>query len=246
MALRLLKADAGERHGLWHRLVAELPREDAAALIVALEDVDGDRPGDESAPPERPPAGLHVVSPDPSGADEGAVSISTSIPSGGRIVTRTSYAQPMATPTTPTILPIGAYPGWPEPLGPAALRGFAGQVVEQIAPTTEADPTAVLVQLLVAFGNLVGRGPYIGVDGHEHHANLFAVIVGDTSRAREGDVVAAGPGGGRRLRPVVVGRAARGGPVVGRGDHLGGPRPDLRAPRGTRSSWIKGSPTSGS
>jgi hypothetical protein len=58
--------------------------------------------------------------------------------------------------------------------------------VKLIEPTTEADPAAVLIQFLVGFGGMVGRGPHVRVDGHQHGANLFAVVVGDTSRARKG------------------------------------------------------------
>ena len=73
---------------------------------------------------------------------------------------------------------------WPAPLGPPALSGAAGELVKLIEPTTEADPAAVLIQFLVGFGGMVGRGPHVRVDGHQHGANLFAVVVGDTSRAR--------------------------------------------------------------
>ncbi len=49
--------------------------------------------------------------------------------------------------------------GWPEPPAPAAYYGLAGDIVSAIAPHTEADPVAVLVQLLVACGALIGRHP---------------------------------------------------------------------------------------
>jgi Protein of unknown function (DUF3987) len=75
---------------------------------------------------------------------------------------------------------------WPAAVGPAAHQGLPGDLVAAIEPTTEADPVAILIQFLVEFGSLIGNGPRIRVDGHDHHANLFAVIVGDTSRARKG------------------------------------------------------------
>jgi len=80
-------------------------------------------------------------------------------------------------------------PPWPKPIEGAGLMGLAGEVVRAIDPNTEADPAAVLVQFLVAFGNMigaVGHNPWFHVDGHFHHANLFGVIVGDTARARKG------------------------------------------------------------
>src|SRR5271157_5055337 len=77
-------------------------------------------------------------------------------------------------------------PQWPDPPDAAALGGLAGEVVRLIEPETEADPAAVLLQLLVGFGNAIGSGVYVLADGHLHHANEYAVIVGDTSRARKG------------------------------------------------------------
>ena len=79
----------------------------------------------------------------------------------------------------------GAAPGWPE-MPPDAYYGQLGYAVRAIAPLTEADPAAVLVQLLVAFGNAVGRGPRIVLGNIRQHANLFAVIVGKSSKARKG------------------------------------------------------------
>lgn len=68
----------------------------------------------------------------------------------------------------------------------AAYYGVAGDAVRAIKPTTEADPAAVLVTLLTMFGNACGRGPHVLVGDSRHGANLFAVLVGETSRARKG------------------------------------------------------------
>jgi hypothetical protein len=75
---------------------------------------------------------------------------------------------------------------WPEPLSPEAFHGLGGEVVRQIDRQTEADEAAVLLQVLVSFGALVGRGPHVRVEGDEHHGNLFSLIVGDTAKARKG------------------------------------------------------------
>ena len=75
---------------------------------------------------------------------------------------------------------------WPEPLADAAFHGIAGEFVRMVEPNTEADPTALLLQFLVAFGALVGRGPHYKVEADEHHGNLFTVLVGQTSKARKG------------------------------------------------------------
>jgi hypothetical protein len=76
--------------------------------------------------------------------------------------------------------------GWPAPVAPAAYHGLAGQIVTTIAPHTEADPVAILAQLLVAFGAAVGRHAYFQVEATRHHANEFLVLVGDSAKARKG------------------------------------------------------------
>jgi hypothetical protein len=68
----------------------------------------------------------------------------------------------------------------------AALYGLAGLAVRTIAPHTEAHPAAILLQLLAAYGNLVGRGPHCMVDATRHGLNLFVVLVGDSSKGRKG------------------------------------------------------------
>jgi hypothetical protein len=61
-----------------------------------------------------------------------------------------------------------------------------GDLVKAIEPYTEADPVAVLVHSLCSFGNVIGRSAYFSVEYTRHYSNLFAVLVGDTSRARKG------------------------------------------------------------
>ncbi len=75
---------------------------------------------------------------------------------------------------------------WPGGLGRAAFHGLPGTTVEWMEPHTEADPAAVLVQLLTAFGNSAGRGAHFQVEGDQHMSNLFALIVGDTAKGRKG------------------------------------------------------------
>lgn len=75
---------------------------------------------------------------------------------------------------------------WPAPLGEAAFHGLPGRVVEVIAPHSESDRAALLVQYLVASGNVVGRGPHYLVEATEHHAVEYAAMVGETSKARKG------------------------------------------------------------
>jgi hypothetical protein len=88
-------------------------------------------------------------------------------------------------------------PEWPNPPEDVAYHGLAGAVVRLIDPSTEADPVGVLLQLLIGFGNALGPGVWIVADGHFHHANEYAVTVGDTSRARKGTAW-------RRVRPFLA------------------------------------------
>lgn len=77
-------------------------------------------------------------------------------------------------------------PPWPAPLDSAALHGIAGDFVRLIEPHTESDPAAILTQFLVCFGALVGRGPFYQVESTRHYCNLFALLVGESAKARKG------------------------------------------------------------
>jgi hypothetical protein len=74
---------------------------------------------------------------------------------------------------------------WPV-LSEEALHGLPGEIVEAIEPHTEADRVAVLVNLLCAFGNAIGRGAYKRIGADVHHLRIYAVLVGQTSKARKG------------------------------------------------------------
>ena len=74
---------------------------------------------------------------------------------------------------------------WPV-LPREALMGLAGDVVRVIGPQSEADPAAILLQFLTAAGNLVGPTPHCCVESTHHRLNLFAVLVGESSKARKG------------------------------------------------------------
>ena len=76
--------------------------------------------------------------------------------------------------------------GWPAPPDRAVYHELLGEIVNQIAPHTEADPVAILTQLLVGFGAAVGRGAFFQVEATRHHPNEFMLLVGDSSRARKG------------------------------------------------------------
>ncbi len=76
--------------------------------------------------------------------------------------------------------------GWPTPPDRVVYHELLGEIVHRIAPHTEADPVAILTQLLVAFGAAVGRGAFFQVEATRHHPNEFMLLVGDSSRARKG------------------------------------------------------------
>jgi 5S rRNA maturation endonuclease (ribonuclease M5) len=75
---------------------------------------------------------------------------------------------------------------WPAPIDPAAFHGLAGQIVASLEPHTEADPIAILVQLLTMFGNLLGRTAHFLAESDQHFGNLFTVLVGDSAKGRKG------------------------------------------------------------
>ena len=65
------------------------------------------------------------------------------------------------------------------------LIGLAGRYVQTLEAHTEADAAGLLVDFLVAFGNLVGSGPHMVADGADHPARLFALFVDDLTVAVE-------------------------------------------------------------
>jgi hypothetical protein len=75
---------------------------------------------------------------------------------------------------------------WPEPMTDEAFHGLAGDFVRLIEPYTEADPAAILLQTLVAFGNAIGSNPHFLVESDVHRANLYLGLVGASSKARKG------------------------------------------------------------
>ena len=97
--------------------------------------------------------------------------------------------QAPAAPDQPTGLADGmlqAPAGWPAAPDPVAYHGLAGEIVSKLEPHTEADPVAILTQLLVAFGAAAGRGAYFQVEATRHHPNEYLVLVGESARARKG------------------------------------------------------------
>jgi hypothetical protein len=97
------------------------------------------------------------------------------------------FDQPPAAAAQPRALALPPPPAdWPAPPDQVAYHGLPGAIVSRIAPHTEADPAAILTQLLVCAGALIGRDAYFQVDATHHHPNEFVVLIGDSAKARKG------------------------------------------------------------
>lgn len=68
----------------------------------------------------------------------------------------------------------------PPRMAAMAFRGLAGEIVSCIDPQTEACREAILMQLIVASGNLFGIKPHYVVGGTSHRCNLYLCVVGPT------------------------------------------------------------------
>jgi len=76
---------------------------------------------------------------------------------------------------------------YPPPFNEAAYYGLAGEIVKSMEPHSESDPAALLLNLLTAFGNVIGQGSYFMVGAVKHCLKIFAVFVGDSAKGRKGD-----------------------------------------------------------
>lgn len=79
-----------------------------------------------------------------------------------------------------------ATPQWPNAMDEEAFIGLAGDIINTIAPHSESDKNGLLLQLLIAIGNCIGPSSYYRVESSRHRANLYGVIVGNSSKARKG------------------------------------------------------------
>ncbi|MDQ0094413.1 DUF3987 domain-containing protein [Paeniglutamicibacter psychrophenolicus] len=84
--------------------------------------------------------------------------------------------------------PIQVDREWPT-LREEAFHGAAGEIVRSLEPTTEADPAALLADLLASFGWAVGaeqESAHMLIANSPHHARLWPMIVGTTSVGAKG------------------------------------------------------------
>lgn len=74
---------------------------------------------------------------------------------------------------------------WPK-MSPLAFQGLVGEIVNELASQSEADPVALLMTVLTSYGNACGRGAFFPVGATDHRANLFCCLVGKSAKARKG------------------------------------------------------------
>lgn len=75
---------------------------------------------------------------------------------------------------------------WPAPPDEDAFFGLAGRITRLIEPHSEADPVALLSQVLLVAGSLIGRTAYVAVEADRHYTNFNVNLVGGTSKGRKG------------------------------------------------------------
>ena len=74
---------------------------------------------------------------------------------------------------------------WPQ-MEKSALIGLAGEFVRVIEPHTEADPVALLIEFLVAYGNVIGRRPHCTAEADYHAFNRMPCSWGIPRRGARG------------------------------------------------------------
>ena len=83
----------------------------------------------------------------------------------------------------------GDVPAWPI-LDQAAFHGLAGDFVRAVSAYTEADPAALLLTFLAAFGNALGPDPHVPVGTERHPLRIWPALMGATAKARKGSSLA--------------------------------------------------------
>jgi hypothetical protein len=143
-----------------------------------------ERESRENPQPRGPAAYIHAGSGGPSRRGNPA----RTLPLSEITITSTIETGTEAKATTSTA-PVN--PKWepaiPRPtLHTSAYYGLAGEIARAIEPETEADPAGILFELLAAFGNAVGRNPYVALGAVYHGTNLDLAKIGATSKGRKG------------------------------------------------------------
>ncbi|MGH3903084.1 MAG: DUF3987 domain-containing protein [Pseudonocardiaceae bacterium] len=69
---------------------------------------------------------------------------------------------------------------------PAVFDCHLGQLVNRVAPDTEADPIAILVSLIAAAGVHLGPGPHVQVGDDRHPLLIWPLLIGRSAAGRKG------------------------------------------------------------
>lgn len=72
------------------------------------------------------------------------------------------------------------------PCSEEMFYGLAGRIIKRLQPETESHPVGNLLQLLAAFGNIVGPTAYYVIEDTKHFTNINTVRVGKSSKSRKG------------------------------------------------------------
>ena len=83
-------------------------------------------------------------------------------------------------------IPLPEPPAMPPRPSLLLSHGVVGDFMKRVELQTEAHPVALASSLLVAIGNIIGRGPHFMVGRTPHYVNLFLAVVGNTGAGRKG------------------------------------------------------------
>lgn len=83
-------------------------------------------------------------------------------------------------------IPLPEPPAMPPRPSLLLSHGVVGDFMQRVEMETEAHPVALASSLLVAIGNIIGRGPHFMVGRTPHYVNLYLAVVGNTGAGRKG------------------------------------------------------------
>ena len=83
-------------------------------------------------------------------------------------------------------IPLPEPPAMPPRPSLLLSHGVVGDFMARVEMETEAHPVALASSLLVAIGNIIGRGPHFMVGRTPHYVNLYLAVVGNTGAGRKG------------------------------------------------------------
>jgi len=97
-------------------------------------------------------------------------------------ITREEYEAQLENEFPVLPLKLSSGPTWEDDI----MYGIAGDIVRKASEFCEAHPAGMYLDVIVSFGNMIGREPYFNVSSTQHHSNEFMVRVGDTAVSRKG------------------------------------------------------------